>query len=384
MPIDLSIYDRINTQFGPQLGQALDPAYYAEKRNALADLMNQRKLRDIRVKMQQSGLERQPVMQQREDAQYQAQQQLMLQKQAEEQRRREILSQLTPKQQQIYAMGGGAKLAESMMPKKESASNLRRLMEERSQFQQGSPEWTAYTNAIRKESETAKQITPQINIGGGNQRGQIVYNKEGMAFNVNPYTNEVQPVNFGGEQIQGGQYSAELLGGISGARAAAGQTGKATGEAAASLADIESQLPHLEQLVAELSALGKKATYTKAGQAVDIMRRQAGMDVGEGAVARKEYITRVDNEVLPLLRQTFGAQFTQKEGEALKATLGDPDASPEEKDAVLKSFIQTKIAQVATTRRRIGQQPAGYERTATNPQTGQKIGFRGGKWEPIR
>ena len=85
------------------------------------------------------------------------------------------------------------------------------------------------------------------------------------------------------------------------------------------------------------------------------------MDVGEGAVARKEYITRVDNEILPLLRQTFGAQFTQKEGEALKATLGDPDASPQEKDAVLKSFIQTKKAQVATTRRRIGQQPAGYD-----------------------
>ena len=87
------------------------------------------------------------------------------------------------------------------------------------------------------------------------------------------------------------------------------------------------------------------------------------MDVGEGAVARKEYITRVDNEVLPLLRQIFGAQFTQKEGESLKATLGDPDASPEEKDAVLKSFIETKIAQARTLKRRTGQpsQPAGFD-----------------------
>jgi len=170
MPIDLSIYDRINTQFGQQLGQALDPAYHAEKRNALADLMNQRKLRDIQVQTQQAGLDRLPVMQQRADSQYQFSHQELLRKQAEEQRKQEILPQLTPKQQQIYAMGGGAKLAESMMPKKESASNLRRLMEERSQFQQGSPEWTAYTNAIRKESETAKQIVPQINVG--NQRGQ--------------------------------------------------------------------------------------------------------------------------------------------------------------------------------------------------------------------
>ena len=216
------------------------------------------------------------------------------------------------------------------------------------------------------------------------QRGQIIFDNQGRAFNVNPYTNEVKPVSIGEQQIQGAQYSPGLQGEISGAKAFSGQTGKAAGEATAGLSDMESQLPHLEQLVTELSALGKKATYTKAGQAADITRRQFGMDVGEGAVARKEYITRVDNEILPLLRQTFGAQFTQKEGEALKATLGDPDASPQEKDAVLKSFIQTKKAQVATTRRRIGQQPAGYERTATNPQTGQKIGLRGGKWEPIR
>jgi len=193
------------------------------------------------------------------------------------------------------------------------------------------------------------------------QRGQIVFDNQGRAFNVNPYTNEVKPVSIGEQQIQGAQYSPGLQGDISGAKAFSGQTGKAAGEATAGLSDMESQLPHLEQLVTELSALGKKATYTKAGQAADIIRRQSGMNVGEGAIARKEYITRVDNEILPLLRQTFGAQFTQKEGEALKATLGDPDASPQEKDAVLKSFIQTKIAQVATTRRRIGQQPAGYD-----------------------
>jgi len=132
MPIDLSIYDRINTQFGPQLGQALDPVYHAEKRNALADLMNQRKLRDIQVKMQQSGLERQPVIQQHEDAQYQVQQQDLLRKQAEEQRRREILSQLTPEQQQIYALGGGSKLAESMMPERLSSAD--RLAREKFDF----------------------------------------------------------------------------------------------------------------------------------------------------------------------------------------------------------------------------------------------------------
>lgn len=46
----------------------------------------------------------------------------------------------------------------------EGASNLRKLMEERNQFPQGSAEYNAYTNAIRKESETAKQITPTIQM----------------------------------------------------------------------------------------------------------------------------------------------------------------------------------------------------------------------------
>ena len=76
------------------------------------------------------------------------------------------------------------------------------------------------------------------------------------------------------------------------------------------------------------------------------------MEPTEGALARAEYIAKVDNEILPLLRETFGAQFTQKEGESLKVTLGDPDKSPEEKDAVLRSFIKTKREQVKTLQRR--------------------------------
>jgi len=112
------------------------------------------------------------------------------------------------------------------------------------------------------------------------------------------------------------------------------------------LKEMQRNLPNLEDVVKELSVLGKKATYTKAGQFSNSTRRQLGFNVGEGAIARKEYIAKVDNEILPLLRSTFGAAFTAKEGESLKATLGDPDASPEEKDAVLDAFIKTKRSQI--------------------------------------
>jgi len=164
--------------------------------------------------------------------------------------------------------------------------------------------------------------------------------------------------------------SPDLQGRIAGAKASGKETGQATGENAVKLQDMESMMPRLETVTAELSDLGKKATYTMVGQGANFARRQLGMGVGEGAIARKEYISKVDNEILPLLRQTFGAQFTQKEGESLKQTLGDTNASPEEKDAVLKSFIETKYGQIAGLKRRAGQPSAQPKAAKTVVKTG--------------
>ena len=192
--------------------------------------------------------------------------------------------------------------------------------------------------------------------GGGTPYFMPVQTGQGvMSFNAR--TGRMEQSTVGGVPVVGAQYDPRLQGSISEAKASGKETGKSVGEATANLADMEAAMPRLNKVVSELSALGKKATYTKTGQGINILRREAGMDVGEGAIARKEYISKVDNEILPLLRQTFGAQFTQKEGESLKVTLGDPNASPAEKDAVLRSFIETKKAQVAALRRRTGTAP---------------------------
>lgn len=135
------------------------------------------------------------------------------------------------------------------------------------------------------------------------------------------------------------------------------EQGKEAGIAAAGLSQAQATLPQLEETANKLNELGQKATYTYAGQTKNAVMRQLGMVLPEGAVKRAEYIAYVDNQVLPLLRQTFGAQFTQKEGESLKVTLGDPNKSPEEKDAVLRSFIANKQATIATGQRRVGQSP---------------------------
>lgn len=169
------------------------------------------------------------------------------------------------------------------------------------------------------------------------------------------------------------------------AKAAAAATGSATGavqgEAQAKLAMMQAQLPRLNQVVDKLHNLGQTATYTKAGVAVNEVARQLGATVPQGAVDRTAFEAVIDNEVLPLLRQTFGAQFTAEEGIRLKNTLGDVNKSPEEKDAVLKAFIEQKTGEIQSLQRQTGQestQPAGN--TGATPPAGAKlVGTSGGK-----
>src|SRR5690606_6063350 len=67
-----------------------------------------------------------------------------------------------------------------------------------------------------------------------------------------------------------------------------------------------------------------------------------GWEPREEALAKAEYIATIDNQILPLLRDTFGAQFTLEEGNRLRATLGDENLSPAEKKATLRAFIAQK------------------------------------------
>ncbi|WP_422383282.1 hypothetical protein [Roseibium album] len=142
-------------------------------------------------------------------------------------------------------------------------------------------------------------------------------------------------------------------------------SGKAQAEAQANYDSISSKMPGLYEVVGRLDKLAEDATYTLAGRALDEGMRQTGMEPRESAVARAEYIAVVDNQILPLLRDTFGAQFTQKEGETLRATLGDPNKSPVEKQALLKAFIQQKERDLQALESRLGAAP---NQPANTPQ----------------
>lgn len=121
-----------------------------------------------------------------------------------------------------------------------------------------------------------------------------------------------------------------------------GKEGGMAGEAGGNYESMKAKLPGLETVIVRLDELAKKATYTLGGQIYNAGRTQLGMAPTEGQVARTEYQAVVANQILPLLRDTFGAQFTAREGDTLMATLGDPDKTPQEKQAVLKAFIEQK------------------------------------------
>lgn len=101
-------------------------------------------------------------------------------------------------------------------------------------------------------------------------------------------------------------------------------------------------LPGLNEAVGELRKLSSIATETFAGRAFDTVSKELGFGPTKGKTARTKFIAVIDNQVLPLLKETFGAAFTVQEGENLKATMGDPNASHEERMAQLDAFIAQK------------------------------------------
>lgn len=127
------------------------------------------------------------------------------------------------------------------------------------------------------------------------------------------------------------------------------------GEALSDLKRAKVAMPALLEAVGNLKSLAPLATSTFAGRAFDMAAKELGFGATDGATARAKYVAIVDNQVLPLLKQTFGAAFTVKEGESLKATLGDPNASPAEKMAQLDAFIEQKTRDIETKERQAGQ-----------------------------
>lgn len=188
-------------------------------------------------------------------------------------------------------------------------------------------EWEYYSQLSPEQQSqylTMKRSNSPLNLGN-----QFVTQDP-----ANPGTTIGAPIAINNEQ-------AEYDKGYGGVR------GKSAGEVDVLADSVQSKMPGLRSVVDTLSSLADTATYTQSGQAMDAVKRELGLPVGQGAIDRASYIAIVDNQVLPLLKDTFGAAFTVQEGQSLRATLGDPNKSPAEKKAILDAFIAQKERDVA-------------------------------------
>jgi len=193
---------------------------------------------------------------------------------------------------------------------------------------------------------------------GGNEKfstSSLVYDESGNAYQVGNL-GTVKPVSLGDEGGMVGLPPKDRLDYIQKKKQIEGKASQEA-EDRAKMDSISARLPALNEVVGELRELSETATHTLAGKARDWGARELGMGGTEGAVARAKYEAVVSNEVLPLLRETFGAAFTVKEGESLRATLGDPNLSPEEKNAQLDAFIESKLRQAGYLQDRFGGAP---------------------------
>lgn len=141
---------------------------------------------------------------------------------------------------------------------------------------------------------------------------------------------------------------------IKAAVTAAEKVATAKGETLTALARSEAALPGLTDAVTQLRELASVATSTFGGRVFDAAVKETGFGSTAGATSRAKFIAIINNQVLPLLKETFGAAFTFQEGESLKATMGDPDATPEEKMVQLDAFIAQKQRDIQTRQGELG------------------------------
>tara|TARA_R110002096_G_scaffold315227_3_gene509449 strand:+ start:189 stop:1436 length:1248 start_codon:yes stop_codon:yes gene_type:complete len=126
---------------------------------------------------------------------------------------------------------------------------------------------------------------------------------------------------------------------------------KAATERGSVLTDLnrmQAALPGLTDVVGKLRELAPVATSTFGGRVYDRAAKELGFGATKGATASTKFGAMVNNQILPLLKPTFGGSFSIQEGQELKATMGDKSLSVDEKLATLDAFIEQKQRDIET------------------------------------
>lgn len=144
------------------------------------------------------------------------------------------------------------------------------------------------------------------------------------------------------------------------------ETGKGLGETKNTYEDFMSAAPGIADAGNQLYMLADTSTYTLAGRGRDMFLRQFNFDPTDSAKAKAKAETIIATMVLPLLRPTFGAQFTAAEGKWMRDTLGDPNLSGPERQAQIKARMDGWQRQAEQLSRRTGADAPASDMFAVN------------------
>ena len=117
---------------------------------------------------------------------------------------------------------------------------------------------------------------------------------------------------------------------------------------------MEAAMPAVTDVKNELIELSDIATSTLGGKAFDAIVKQSGFGSTKGADAKAKMIAIVDNQVLPLIKQTFGGAPSLEEVRSLKSSLVDPEASPAQRKAQIEAFFAQQQRNVEVKQRQLG------------------------------
>ena len=137
------------------------------------------------------------------------------------------------------------------------------------------------------------------------------------------------------------------------------------GEVLTDLSRMQAALPGLTDVVGKLKELAPIATSTLGGKLFDVASKELGFGATKGATAATKFGAMVNNQILPLLKPTFGGSFSVQEGQELKATMGDKNLSTNEKLATLEAFLEQKQRDIETKQLQLDNTGAGGAQNVT-------------------
>lgn len=243
----------------------------------------------------------------------------------------------------------------------QAPSNLDRLLRERSALPPGDPRAAIYDNAIRKESETAKQISPTFNMP---RQEQIIQTAEGPMRIVN---GQAVPITGpGGRPV----------------RAPSGRAGPMSATAQKELIETEEQLQGGQQalsFIGQAKTMNDKALgFTGAGalSAAGSLLPQAVRP--ESFDATMELTNIVQNTALPQLKAIFGGMPTEGERKILLEMQGSASQPPNVRKGIFDRAekavkARLKFSQEKADRLRKGTYFTGEGLPSISPDSGQSI-----------